>query len=365
MLDPVIYDLNRYLAEESRAQAREERLEAICAEVREETETALFPLKRTDFMTPEQALKATASHEAKAAALVGEIDGFIDNDKKNEALVALFRGQPEAKDMLTAVQDDALDAYIQSVAEERLRHLEEIEAEDRALAANWSTPSATDGERGGYLTEMMTGTSLPQQVKSLWSTPNAHDGARTGADIHSTQRGNLNRESATWPTPKQSLRGACPAEGKRHQPDLAHVSAMWPTPASRDCKGTNSETHATVTGGGKKTHGSTAELRSLFAPGPADRRWGEIIRNFPEFAPATESPVCGMADGVAERLDECRPQRLRCIGNGVVPLQAATAFVVLAGRAGMRWGERGNDERRDDAIRRQPSASGRAPWLRA
>lgn len=115
MLDPVMHDLNRYLAEEAIAEACDERLEAICAEVREETEECLM-------------------HSSGAEALMDDVAGFLDQAKLNEALVALFRGQPEAKDMLTAVQDDALDAYIQSVAEERLRHLEEIEAEDRALA---------------------------------------------------------------------------------------------------------------------------------------------------------------------------------------------------------------------------------------
>jgi DNA (cytosine-5)-methyltransferase 1 len=71
----------------------------------------------------------------------------------------------------------------------------------------------------------------------------------------------------------------------------------------------------------------------LFAPGPADVRWPGIIAANPELAPAIESGVCGMVDGVAVQLDEHRADRLRCGGNGVVALQAATAFVGLIRRA--------------------------------
>ncbi|PWJ80616.1 hypothetical protein C7441_112158 [Pseudaminobacter salicylatoxidans] len=35
----------------------------------------------------------------------------------------------------------------------------------------WSTPSTGDGQRGGTITEAMSGTSLTQQVNTLWSTP--------------------------------------------------------------------------------------------------------------------------------------------------------------------------------------------------
>lgn len=60
----------------------------------------------------------------------------------------------------------------------------------------------------------------------------------------------------------------------------------------------------------------------LFAPGPADLdAWREIL----EIDPTLEPAVCGVADGVADRLE-----RLRACGNGVVALQAAWAFVCLA-----------------------------------
>lgn len=47
---------------------------------------------------------------------------------------------------------------------------------------------------------------------------------------------------------------------------------------------------------------------------------------------AFESPVCGVADGLAARVD-----RLRAAGNGVVPLQAAVAAWILLSDAGLGW----------------------------
>ncbi len=89
-------------------------------------------------------------------------------------------------------------------------------------------------------------------------------------------------------------------------------------------------------GGGQEAHGSTTELRSLFAPGPSDPRWSDIITRWPDLAPATAKPeFCGLADGLAGQSDEYRSDRLRCGGNGVVALQAGLAFVQLAWRAGI------------------------------
>ncbi len=88
--------------------------------------------------------------------------------------------------------------------------------------------------------------------------------------------------------------------------------------------------------GGQKTHGSTSQFCGLFAPGPSDPRWRDIIAAKPWIAPAidktTEPVLCGMADG----LDfNNRSQRLKCVGNGVVALCAATAVVQLFRRSGL------------------------------
>jgi len=61
----------------------------------------------------------------------------------------------------------------------------------------------------------------------------------------------------------------------------------------------------------------------LFAAGPDDPRWSEILEAFPSLEPA----LCGVVDGLAGRVD-----RIRACGNGVVPLQAAIALRILAAR---------------------------------
>lgn len=86
---------------------------------------------------------------------------------------------------------------------------------------------------------------------------------------------------------------------------------------------------------GPAASGSVTELCGVFAPGPLDARWREIIERFPFLAPATDAGVRGVADGLAVVLHESRTHQLRAIGNGVVPLCAAAAVVLLARRAGI------------------------------
>jgi DNA (cytosine-5)-methyltransferase 1 len=59
-----------------------------------------------------------------------------------------------------------------------------------------------------------------------------------------------------------------------------------------------------------------------FAPGPSDPRWPAILGERSDLAPAIESPVRGMADGLSHRLDGAlsnRTKRLSRLGNAVVP----------------------------------------------
>ena len=82
--------------------------------------------------------------------------------------------------------------------------------------------------------------------------------------------------------------------------------------------------------GGQRTVCSTRQTGSngngnmgLFPPGPDDfERWERVPE---EIKPA----ICRMADVDAFRVD-----RLRALGNGVVPIQAAVAFTLLANRVG-------------------------------
>ena len=67
--------------------------------------------------------------------------------------------------------------------------------------------------------------------------------------------------------------------------------------------------------------------RTVFPPGPDNlSAWQAILKADPTLEPA----VCRASHGLAHRVD-----RLRLCGNGVVPLVAAVAFLVLAERLGL------------------------------
>ena len=68
---------------------------------------------------------------------------------------------------------------------------------------------------------------------------------------------------------------------------------------------------------------------SLFPPGPSDHEgWQAVLEREPELEPAFRRG----ANGLAPEMDFARVDRLRMLGNGVVPLQAAYAFRTLATR---------------------------------
>lgn len=87
---------------------------------------------------------------------------------------------------------------------------------------------------------------------------------------------------------------------------------------------------------GRREHGDPfgADER-LFPPSPGDfAGWECVLKRAPELEPAFRR----MADGVATRMDVGRVDRLRMLGNGVVPLAAAYAIRTL----GHRLAERGS-----------------------
>lgn len=71
----------------------------------------------------------------------------------------------------------------------------------------------------------------------------------------------------------------------------------------------------------------------LLAPGPDSHQWPDILTQWPHLAPALEPSFHRVVDGLAHRMDDCRAQRLKCCGNGVVAAQASAALVCLVVRA--------------------------------
>lgn len=70
-----------------------------------------------------------------------------------------------------------------------------------------------------------------------------------------------------------------------------------------------------------------------FPPGPGDADgWREVLVRAPELEPAFRR----VADGLASRIDIARVDRLRMLGNGVVPLEAGYALRTLITRLAAR-----------------------------
>jgi hypothetical protein len=212
----------------------------------------------------------------------------------------------------------------------------------------WATPKANDSEKRGNVAHRPHMPELVGQAPA-WPAPKGTDGTKGGPN-QAGSKGDLMLPSAAaqWPTPVANDDNKSPEahlamkarmKGGPRQTitSLQVLVQQWPTPAARDSKGANSEQHALVTGGGRKHMDQLSNfVAPFFAPGPADARWPAILREWPGLAPAldktAESGLRGVADGLADRSHDCRAQRLKCVGNGVVALQAAAAAVVLVRR---------------------------------
>jgi DNA (cytosine-5)-methyltransferase 1 len=79
-------------------------------------------------------------------------------------------------------------------------------------------------------------------------------------------------------------------------------------------------------GNGYAIDNSRNDRFSIWPPGPTDlERWATVPV---EFWPSVESPVRGVAHGLPDGLS-FRREQLHALGNAVVPVQAAYAFVTL------------------------------------
>lgn len=112
-------------------------------------------------------------------------------------------------------------------------------------------------------------------------------------------------------------------------------------PEGRDGTGSASETVAHTRGAelaGRtqqpNTQCATAPggCGSIFAPGPSDPRWADILKDTPWLAPAIEPGLRQSFAGQSVVVDACRADQLRATGNQVCALQAAVAFADLLRR---------------------------------
>jgi DNA (cytosine-5)-methyltransferase 1 len=109
----------------------------------------------------------------------------------------------------------------------------------------------------------------------------------------------------------------CDTQSKRLQrlnPVEWHVPEGWE----------NEDGHSTGSGGVQ-----------LWPPVPDSEDWLEVWQKYPEYFPAIEPDFCRVVDGTSYRVDLSRCDSIRSVGNGVLPVQVASAFTVLARRAGM------------------------------
>lgn len=241
-------------------------------------------------------------------------------------------------------------------------------------AREWQTPNGCGAETRKQVGATERENLLGGQAKA-WATPNAHDGRRPGVDEHSTQGGNLQRDAAVWPTPRTSMASSGSDSGSAQRlaeganPGLKDAAQGWPTPGANDFKGTarggaaqgsvgrssGAEIHEEQvdestgarrdapregseadSGGGERLPWSGRDELPRFPPGPGDLdAWRRILDARPDLAPALTlseeeafARLRGVAHGVAGRV-ECRADRLRLLGNGVVPDEACAAFIYL------------------------------------
>ena len=160
---------------------------------------------------------------------------------------------------------------------------------------NWTTPSASDSQRGGCITENMTGTSLAQQVNtpSKYPTPTAC-AAKGSSDASLTRADGRDRTNNRLDHNVFAQSG-----GGQLNPDWVEWLMGWPI------------------------GWTDLAPRALTLPD-----WRNDPANLP---PDHPNYVPRVATGIKHRA-----ARIKCIGNGQVPYCAATGFVILADRLNER-----------------------------
>ena len=113
--------------------------------------------------------------------------------------------------------------------------------------------------------------------------------------------------------------------------ERVHNEIGWNSPTTRsgiDVENTSGEGLERENTEGKYTTRPSGRPME-FPPGFNDPRWTQVIEERPDLAPRikTQSKVRGVADGLGREL--ARSSKLKILGNGVVPKQAAVAYQIL------------------------------------
>lgn len=112
--------------------------------------------------------------------------------------------------------------------------------------------------------------------------------------------------------------------------------AALPSEGLADTASIGLESRCAVSGSRATRADADGTGRFVYPPARNDvRGWAELIAADPSVEPAVCRDADGLAAGVDPSLFTYRADRLRSVGNGVVPLTAALAWTTLAGRLGV------------------------------
>ena len=91
--------------------------------------------------------------------------------------------------------------------------------------SSWPAARSEDSESAGERVTRGVADTLTAASRQ-WATPQAHDGRRPGADLKSTQGGNLSRDAAAWPTPAaRDHKGSLPLDARDRTMDTLDEAA--------------------------------------------------------------------------------------------------------------------------------------------
>lgn len=217
------------------------------------------------------------------------------------------------------------------------------------------TPDTRNSQNGSMLRNLTTnaakkgssrGVSLHHYVY-LWPTPTAQDNIQVGGNPDHPKRGTtLGGAARNWPTPTVDSASSRTKKYKQGGTPLAMAVKTFPTPTSRDHKG-GYKTAALIRSDGKSRafdllpNAAIGGLGVDAKPGQLNPDWVEALMGLPPGWTALDGESNEWENsfsstdweaGIPRVVDSCahRVDRIRLLGNGVVPATAAKAWLVLS-----------------------------------